>query len=221
MELSISSQHEQHRDHPLTWAWTIRCQPSSMSRIFSAELHQLSPFQLLCPTMHTRMRDRCSQWSQQHLLIPLERKNEGLDGWVRNGQYCFLHVAVLHETIHRTQAVLSCCSLDQWPVAGKVPRVSQSLLGLHYALRIIYSLCFHAQTRPRYSSSVLVNWFFSCPKLVLLWPSAKKKSCFHNPYISGFDVNPDILYLNPNMHCFYNFKGKILILDLKCLIASD
>lgn len=177
VELSISSQHEQQRNRPLTWAWTIRCQPSSVSRIFSAELHQLSPFQLLCPTMHTRTRDRCSQGSQQHLHIPLERKNEGIDGWVRNGQYCFLHVTFMRQfNTHKLCSLAAPLTSDQWQ--GRWPRVSQSLLGLHCALRITYSLCFHTQTCPHYSSSVLVNWFFSCPKLVLLWPSAKKEKLF-------------------------------------------
>lgn len=121
VELSISSQHEQQRNRPLTWAWTIRCQPSSVLRIFSAELHQLSPFQLLCPTMHTRTRDRCSQGSQQHLHIPLERKNEGIDGWVRNGQYCFLHVTFMRQfNTHKLCSLAAPLTSDQ--MAGKVTK---------------------------------------------------------------------------------------------------
>ena len=129
-------------------------------------------------------------------------------------------VALFYETVQHRHAVFSSCSLHL--LQGRWTRVAWSLPELCCALRVIYTLCLHTQTCPPYSFSVLVNWFFSHPEFVLPCPSVKKKSCFHNPYISCFDVNPDILYPNPNnMHCLYNSKGKILILDLKCLIASD
>ena len=130
------------------------------------------------------------------------------------------YVAVFYEKVQHTHAVLSFCPLHC--LLGRWTRVARSLPELHCALRVIYALCFHTQSWLPYSFSVLVNWFVSHPEFVLPCPSVKKEICFPNPDISCFDVNLDILYPNPNnMHCFYNAKGQILILDLKCLIASD
>lgn len=184
MELSVSSQHEQQCNHPLTWAWTIRCQPSTASRVFSAELHHLSPFQqapFLCPTMHTRRRTGAPSEVNSTFIFPWREKWR--NGWVSQEWPVMLPArgSLLGDGKTHTQSALCSCCLDQ--LQGSWSRVAQSLPGLHCALRIMYRLCFHTQTCPPYSSSVLANWFFSCPKFVLPWPSVKKKSCFHNPYI--------------------------------------
>lgn len=122
-------------------------------------------------------------------------------------------VALFYKKVQHTHAVLSSCLQGRKVNKGGMvpPRAP---------------VCTESYIQLVLSYSNLSTLQLLCPCELLLQPPW---ICFamsfcqnHNHYISWFDVNPDILYPNPNnMHCLYNSKGKILTLDHKCLIASD
>lgn len=83
-----------------------------VSGFFSAALYQLTSSQqaaFLCPTIHMRLRDRCSQRSPEYLHIPLERKTKGIGRSAGNGQNFFVHAEVCCSLLWKG-ATETCCA---------------------------------------------------------------------------------------------------------------